>query len=142
MMVTDVDPQTLEARPAGPVRKVAVYAIVVLTVLLALTFIAITGIRWMLQQTPSSIVVILSQPDMTGASVIVTREGERPRPAVVIGDEAHGNTPLFLEKGAYIIRVEKAGKVIYRTDRPIYVAEGRRYDIDIASGVTSPSTRP
>jgi len=140
--MTDVDPNPTDMPPAGTARKVAVYATLVLTVLIAVTFIAITGIRWAMQQTPSSIVVIISEPEMTGASVIVTREGGKPRPAVAIGEEPNGHTPLFLEQGAYMIRVEKAGKVLFRTDRPVYVAEGRRYDIDIAHGTTSPSTRP
>jgi hypothetical protein len=123
------------------VQTVAVYTTVVLTVLLAIGLIAITGIRWAMQQTPSSIVVVQTTPEAAGATIVVTREGGSPRPPVTVEDPT-GRTPLFLERGAYIIRVEKAGKVLYRTERPMYVAEGRRYDIDIASGITSPSTRP
>jgi hypothetical protein len=141
-MVSESDPETSPPdAPPSVVTRVAVYGTVTLTVLLALGLITVTGIRWMLQPTPSSIVVVQSDAALAGASIIVAREGEKPRTAITIARESNGQTPLFLENGSYTIRVEKGEQVVYRTDRPFYVAAGRRYDIDLRT-LPLPTTRP
>ena len=141
-MVTETEDQSQEIDTPSPVRRVTVYVIVIVTVLLAVTLITVTGIRWMIQPTPSSIVVIQGDASLVGASIYITREGEPPRQPVTIGEHPDGRTPLFLETGAYTIRVEKDRKTVFRTDRPIFVAEGRQYDIDLTKPATPPSTRP
>src|SRR5688572_433120 len=131
-MVTHNDPIT-DAPPPSTLRRVMVYGIVVLTVLLTLGLITATGIRWMKQPMPSSTIVVIADASMVGATVTVAREGEKPRPPVKIEKQHNGHTPLFLESGSYTLRVEKAGRTIFRTNQPLYVAAGRIYDIDLAT---------
>jgi hypothetical protein len=136
-MVTHHDPIT-EAPPPGMLRRVMVYAIVALTVLLTVGLITATGIRWMKQPMPSSTIVVITGPSLVGGKVTVAREGEKPRPPVTIERRHSGQTPLFLESGSYTLRVEKDGRPVFRTDRPIYVGAGRIYDIDLATATTRP----
>ena len=135
-MSTPSDP-TSDA-PPGMVRRLAVYLIVAVTALLIVGLMTITGIRWAKQPMPSSTIVVMADETYVGGSVIVTREGEKPRPAVKIERSHNGRTPLFLESGPYLIRVEKDGRQVFATDRPIYVGAGRIYDIDVARSTTRP----
>lgn len=135
-MVTQNDPTT--DAPPSPILRVAVYVTVAFTVLLTVGLIAVTGVRWMKQPMPSSTIVVLADESYVGGSVIVAREGEKPRPPVRIEKQHNGHTPLFLESGAYTLRVEKDGRPVFTTDRPIYVGAGRIYDIDVARSTTRP----
>lgn len=138
-MVTQNDPATADAAPPGVLKRMAVYGIVVGTVVLAVGLIAVTGMRWMSQPMPSSTIVVLGDASHVGATVIVTRQGEQqPRPAVRIEPRHNGHTPLFVESGTYLLRVEKDGRPIFHTAQPFYVAAGRIYDIDLATATTRP----
>ncbi len=117
--------------------KLTVYGSLALAVLLALALIIGTGVRWMTQPTPSSIVIFHSDASLVDSTIsILDSEGTNER-RVSIEKTADFATPIFLEPGTYTLTVRHAGNVIYHDY--MYVAEGNRYDIDITP---RPATRP
>jgi len=119
-----------------PRHTVAVYLSLGLAVLMAMGLIAATGIRWLTQRTPSSIVVFHADASMADG-VITLRGPESGDRTATIAGEPEFTTPVFLEPGSYTITVKAGGRVMYHDT--MYVAEGNRYDIDITA---KPATQP
>jgi hypothetical protein len=128
------DPPT--ERPPTMAHRVFIYAALVVTVLLALFLVIATGVRWITQPTPSSIVVFRLSPKLAGAQIIATGATGSPR-TITIPSPVPGTTPMFLEEGTYTLKAMQGNATIYRDE--IYVAQGRRYDIDLAG---HPTTAP
>ena len=123
-------------RPAvhTPRQTVAVYLSLGLAVLLAMGLIAATGIRWLTQRTPSSIVVFHADASMADGVITLQGSESDDRTATISGGPDF-TTPVFLEPGSYTVTVRAGGRIAYHDT--MYVAEGNRYDIDITRHPTS-----
>ncbi|CAN5462002.1 hypothetical protein BH10PLA1_BH10PLA1_02820 [soil metagenome] len=111
--------------------KLFIYTTLTVTVVLAVTLIVLTGLEWITQRTPTSIVVFHISPALQGGSITLTNGESDAHPRVVkITDAADPLLPVFLESGTYDVTVRYANDRLFFRDS-MYVAEGSRYDIDI-----------
>lgn len=117
-------------------RRVLVYASLTLTIVLAFFLIVSTGIRWMTQRTPASIVIVYGGPATAGARVTaISDEGTESRSGT-LPSTGEIVLPLFLPAGAYTLQVDDQNKPVYRT--MIYVAAGQRYDVHLHPPAAQP----
>ena len=124
------DPTVASVQPP-PSRgmKFVVYGSLVAAVALALTLVASTGIRWMTQRTPSSILVFHANADLADSTISILGGDRSSERTAQIPKTSEFIAPIFLEPGAYTFTVKHAGEVVFHDS--MYVAEGSRYDIDI-----------
>ncbi len=117
--------------------KLFIYTTLMVTIALGLTLIIVTGMQWITQRTPTSIVVFHISPALQGGSISLTSGESDARPRVVkIPETTDFLLPVFLESGTYDVVVRYANdRMLFRDS--MYVAEGSRYDIDIARGETT-----
>jgi len=133
------DPTSSIDEPAPTRREtIVVYTILAVTILLAILLIVGTGLQWLTQRTPTSIVVLHGKRALTDATLVIKDEENESAPrTVAIPSQADFELPVFLESGNYTLIVKEAGITLIREQR--YVAEGSRYDLDVS---TLPTTQP
>jgi hypothetical protein len=127
-------PDDLAATPSR-MTKVAVYTALVVAVLLGLGLIVATGVRWLTQRTPSSIVVIHGGPSLAAGTLVITPETGPARAPIPMPHDGDYSLPVFLDTGAYAFTVKVGGAVVFHDS--LYIADGSRYDVDIRPAITT-----
>ena len=113
----------------GP-RRVLVLAMIVATAVVFVALFTILYYRWAGAEEPSSVIVVAITPAFEGFDVVVDGGSLSQPYRITVPDHSHRSLPFYVDHGLYTVKVEREGKVLYRTDIPLQ--RGQMVDIPLS----------